>query len=351
MEQAVLDTKDQELLNLLQAGLELVPRPFQLMADQLGITEEEVLTRINELKKQSIRQISAIFDTRTLGYKSSLVAAKIPEERLDQAAQVINQHPGVTHNYKRNHAYNLWFTIAVPPNSRLGLEQTVDILGKLADVEVIRLMPTLKLYKIGVQLDMTGKEEANAKAKPTYNEEDRQKADKVVTDFDIKVIRELQKDLPIISRPYDAWAENLGISTEALLEAAENMIERKQMRRFSAVLNHRKAGFRYNGMGVWAVPQEQVDEIGQLMGSFKAVSHCYLRPTYPDWPYSIFTMVHGRSMEECEEVLQAIEDETGITNRITLYSTKEYKKTRVSYFTPEMDEWEEKTIRELGLNA
>ncbi|MBA4496299.1 AsnC family transcriptional regulator [Paenactinomyces guangxiensis] len=347
-----MDALDKELLNLLQEGIDLVPRPFLALAEKLGTDEETVMERVRKLKKDPIRQISAIFDTRTLGYKSSLVAAKIQEERLDQAAQVINRHPGVTHNYKRNHAYNLWFTIAVPPNSRIGLEKTVEILGELAEVDVIRLMPTLKLFKIGVQLDMTGKEDGTkAKAKPNYNEEDRKNADKVVTEFDIAVIRELQKDLPIESRPFDGWAKNIGVTVDELLDAGKNMIQRKQMRRFSAVLNHRKAGFRYNGMGVWAVPADQTDKIGQEMGSFKAVSHCYLRPTYPDWPYNIFTMVHGRSMEECENILQAIEDETGIKERVTLYSTKEYKKTRVSYFTPEMEEWEEQIIQQLGLDA
>jgi siroheme decarboxylase len=347
-----MDVLDQELCNLLQAGVELVPRPFLALAERVGTEEKKVLERICTLKKEPIRQISAIFDTRTLGYQSSLVAAKLPEERLDAAAQVINQHPGVTHNYKRTHDYNLWFTIAVPPTSRLGLKQTVDILGELAEVTVIRLMPTLKLFKIGVQLDMTGKEDGSkAKAKPLYQEADRQQADKVVTPFDITVIRQLQQDLPIVPRPFDGWAEQLGITTAELLAAAKNMIERKQMRRFCAVLNHRQAGFRFNGMGVWDVPAAQVDEIGQMMASFKAVSHCYLRPTYPDWPYSIFTMVHGRSMEECEHILQAIEMETGITERVTLYSTKEYKKTRLQYFTPEMDEWEGKMIRRLRLNV
>jgi DNA-binding Lrp family transcriptional regulator len=346
-----MDHIDQELLNILQAGIELVPEPFQVIANKLEITEAEVLERTKRLKGDSIRQLSAIFDTRTLGYKSSLVAAKIPEDRLDQAAQVINQHPGVTHNYKRNHDFNLWFTIAVPPNSKLGLEKSVDLLGKLAGVDVIRMMPTLKLYKIGVQLDMTGKEDTTkAKAKPQYTEADRQNAVKEITDFDIAVIRQLQKDLPITSRPFDAWAAEIGVSIEDLLAAGKQMIERKQMRRFSAVLNHRKAGFRFNGMGVWAVPEDKTDEVGYEMAAFKAVSHCYLRPTYPDWPYTIFTMVHGRTQEECEDILQAIEEETGIKERATLYSTKEYKKTRVSYFTPEMEVWEGKVIDE-GLHV
>lgn len=338
-----IDVVDKKILNSLQAGISLVERPFLELADKLSITEQEAIDRIARLKGDQIRQISAIFDTRTLGYKSSLVAVRVPEERLDQVASIINQHPGVTHNYKRNHEYNLWFTIAVPPNSKLGLEGTVQKLGELAKVpkEAVRLMPTLKLYKIGVQLDMTGKEDgASQKQKPAYSESDRASADKNLSDFDIAVILQLQKDLPLTQRPFDCWAEELEVPTEKLLECGKLMQTKKQMRRFAAVLNHRKAGFLFNGMGVWVVPPEEFDAVGAKMSHFKAVSHCYLRPTYSDWPYSIFTMVHGRTLQECEDILAAISRETCIEDYITLYSTKEYKKTRVVYFTPEIIDWE-----------
>lgn len=346
----VMDALDREILDLVQKEIPLVAEPYKVLAEQIGITEEIMLERLRSMKGEAIRQMSAIFDTKALGYKSSLVAARIAPEKLDEMAKVFNQHPGITHNYKRNHDFNLWFTVAVPPNSRFGLEKTVDILGQMAEVESIRILPTLKLFKIGVQLDVKKESGANAKAAPNYTEEMRQAAMQIeLTDKDIDVIRELQKDLPFVSRPFDEWAENIGMTTEELLDHANHLVERGQMRRFSAVLNHRKAGFRANGMGVWNVPQEKVEEIGQQMGGFRAVSHCYLRPTYPDWRFNIFTMVHGRDMEECESILQAIEDETGITDRITLYSTKEYKKTRVSYFTPEIYEWEEEIAQRLGL--
>lgn len=347
-----IDQIDAAILNDLQEGIELVPQPFLAIANKYGLTEEDVLQRVQTMKKDKIRQISAIFDTRTLGYSSSLVAAKIKPERLDDAAEIINRHPGVTHNYKRNHDFNLWFTLAVPPNSRLGLERTVELLGQLAKVESIRMLPTLKLFKIGVNLDMSGTQDlTKTKVEPQYREEDRKSASRVVTERDIVLIRELQKDLPVVSRPFDQWAANAGVTVEELLEGAKSFVEKKQMRRYSAVLNHRRAGYTANGMGVWNVPEGRTDEVGYKMARFKAVSHCYLRPTYEDWPYNIFTMVHGRSVDECEQILQAIEDETGITERITLYSTKEYKKTRVSYFTPEMDAWEDEVIRELGLDA
>ncbi|GAA4704955.1 AsnC family transcriptional regulator [Brevibacillus fulvus] len=346
----LMDALDKEILDAVQKDIPLVAEPYKALAEKIGTTEETLLERLRGMKGDVIRQMSAIFDTKALGYKSSLVAARIAPEKLDEMARIFNQHPGITHNYKRNHDFNLWFTIAVPPNSRFGLEKTVEILGEMAQVESIRILPTLKLFKIGVQLDVKKESEANDKAAPNYTEEMRQAAMQIpLTETDIKVILQLQKDLPFVSRPFDDWAKEIGISTEELLEHANTLVSRGQMRRFSAVLNHRKAGFRANGMGVWNVPADQADEIGLKMGSFRAVSHCYLRPTYPDWKYNIFTMVHGRDMEECEAILQAIEDETGITDRIVLYSTKEYKKTRVSYFTPEIYEWEEKVAEQLGL--
>ena len=111
------------------------------------------------------------------------------------------------------------------------------------------------------------------------------------------------------------------------------------MRRFAAVMNHRTAGFKANAMGVWAVPDERLPDIGPQMAGFAAVSHCYRRPTYDDWPYSVFTMIHGRSSRDCEATVEAIRDETGIDEYCLLWSIKEYKKVRLEYFTPAWDEW------------
>ncbi len=339
-----LDTKDRELLNILQSEFPLSAEPFRTMSDKLGIPEEEVIQRIKRLKREKIiRQISAIFDTRGLGYRSSLVAARVAPEHLDEAAKIFNQHPGITHNYKRNHPFNLWFTIAVPPNSRLGLDRSVELLGQMAGVESIRILPTLKLFKIGVDLDMTGKDGVTGKTKKkTWGEDDREKQDKTITTKDITVIREMQKDMVIVSRPFDAPARAAGMTVDQLLDHANGMMTRGLMRRMAAVLHHRKAGFSANGMGVWKVPADRLEDVAQKMASFRAVSHCYLRPTYPDWPYNVFTMVHGKTMKDCEEVLDKIGEESGITEHAVLYSTKEYKKVRMQYFTRELEEWEER---------
>ncbi|MBB6098889.1 DNA-binding Lrp family transcriptional regulator [Deinobacterium chartae] len=332
-------TPKELLLNRIQKDIPVVERPYARLAEEVGLSEAEALEILREQKAAGVlRQISAIFDTRTLGYKSSLVAVKADPAQLDAVAEVINTHPGVSHNYRRNHDYNLWYTIAVPPES--DLEAHVQKLHDLSGAQVTRLMPTLHLFKIGVEFDMTGKEAWDAKAKPAYEQKDRNLG-YVVSDLDRRFVLEMQKDLEVTERPYQAACEALGLSIEELAAHAERLKAAGALRRVSAVFKHQAAGFRYNAMGVWAVPQDQVAEVGRKMAEFKAVSHCYLRPTYEDWPYTIFTMVHGRSVEEAFGKIEAISQQVaqGVDYAI-LYSTKEYKKVRVEYFIPEFYAWE-----------
>ncbi len=341
-----LSESDAKLLNLVQEGVPLVPQPFAEIGRQIGLAEGDVLKSLRKLKSSAhpiIRQISAIFDTRALGYRSSLVAARLDPGRIDNAARIINAHPGVSHNYQRDHAYNLWYTLAVPPDSKLGLEKTLDILHRESGAIQTRLMPTLKLFKIGVRLHFGdgGEDIAGKQQRPRFTEEDRKSAMAFeVTDEDKRMIRVLQQDLELIERPYDAWATQAGVSLDVLLAAAKRYECEKRMRRFSAVLHHREAGFESNGMGVWVVAPEKAESFGEAAARFSAVSHCYLRPTYEDWPYNIFTMVHAPSKQACDKVLKTISDSTGETNYAALYSSKEYKKVRVRYFTPDVEKWE-----------
>ena len=170
-----------------------------------------------------------------------------------------------------------------------------------------------------------------------------------LSESDKAAIRELQEDLPLVSRPFDGMAERLGSSTGAVFQLAAEFQERKLMRRYSAVLHHRRSGFRSNAMIVWKVPSERSEEVGMLMAENPAVTHCYERPTFPDWPYTHFTMVHATSAEGCEEVEREISQATGITENQLLYSTREYKKTRVRYFVEDYQEfWESEAAPELA---
>jgi DNA-binding Lrp family transcriptional regulator len=336
-----LDDADKRLLNLMQGGFPIAARPYQHVAAQAGMDEAEVLARVQRLlDERIIRQVTPIFDTRALGYSSMLVAAKVDPENPWRAAQVINGHPGVSHNYLRNHEFNIWFTIATEPGSPLGLERTLEVLSELAGAESIRQLPTLKLFKIRMDLEMEAGTEALATAAEAVAPAET--APQPYDDLDVAVIRALQGDMPVISEPYAPAAAEVGMPQASFLAHLQGMQERRLLRRVAAILYHRRAGFSANGMGVWKVPDERIMEIGPRMAAVRGISHCYQRPTYADWPYSVFTMAHGRSKDECDAILDSIAQQTGISERATLYSSTEFKKIRLLYFTGEFRAWERK---------
>ncbi|HEY4427265.1 MAG TPA: Lrp/AsnC family transcriptional regulator [Solirubrobacteraceae bacterium] len=334
-----LDEGDRRLLNLMQGSFPIAPRPYLHVAELGGIEEADAMSRVKRLlEKRIIRQVTPIFDTRALGYSSMLVAAKVDPERPHRAAAVINEHPGVSHNYLRNHDFNLWFTIATEPDSQLGLEGTLEVLAREAGAESVRQLPTLRLFKIRMDLEMEG--DTDALASSAEASEPVELGPQPYDELDIAVIRALQGDMAVVEEPYAAAAAALGMSQVRFLDHLAGMQERGLLRRVAAILYHRRAGFSANGMGVWEVPDERILEVGCSMAAVRGISHCYQRPTYEDWPYSVFTMAHGRSKEECDAVLDAISEKTGITERATLYSSTEFKKIRLLYFTDEFKAWE-----------
>jgi siroheme decarboxylase len=336
-----LDEADRRLMNLLQSRFALEPEPYGAIAAEAELDVDEAKERTQRLlDERIIREITPIFDTRALGYSSMLVAAKVDSEHPQRAARIINSHPGVSHNYLRTHEFNLWFTIATPPDSELGLEGTLDVLQRMTGAESIRQLPTLVLFKINMNLEMERGTEALAAevdAAPP-RELGRQPYD----DRDVAVIRALQGPMRVVDRPYDDAAAEVGMATDAFLDHLRGMVDRKLLRRVAAILFHRRAGFSANGMGVWRVPEDRVLETGRRMAAVRGISHCYQRPTYRDWPYSVFTMAHGRSKQECDAILDRIADEHGLhgDDRAVLYSSTEYKKVRLRYFTEDYAQWE-----------
>jgi DNA-binding Lrp family transcriptional regulator len=336
-----LDETDKRLMNLLQSSFPLHPEPFGEVAATAELEPKEVKARTQRLlDERIIREITPIFDTRALGYSSMLVAAKVDSENPHRAAKIINSHPGVSHNYLRTHEFNLWFTIATPPDSELGLEGTLELLQRLTAAESIRQLPTLTLFKINMNLEMEGGTDelaASVQAAPP-RELERQPYDET----DIAVIRALQGPMEVSERPYDAAAAKAGMSTDELLSHLAGMVDRKVLRRVAAILYHRRAGFSANGMGVWRVPEDRILDVGGEMAAVRGVSHCYQRPTYEDWPYSVFTMAHGRSKEECDAILDGIAETHDLhgVDRAVLYSSTEFKKVRLHYFTEDYARWE-----------
>jgi chlorite dismutase/DNA-binding Lrp family transcriptional regulator/nitrite reductase/ring-hydroxylating ferredoxin subunit len=341
-----LDAIDKKLLNLVQWSFPLTERPFQALADAINadlsaangggpLTEAEVMARVERLRQRTIiRQLSAIFDTRKLGYISSLVAAHVAPEHLDEAALIVNEHPGVSHNYQRDNHFNLWFTLAVPPAE--DLDAVLAALMQRAGVAAYRKLPNLRMYKIAVKLDMerderdiTRKDDA-----PHYEKNPR-----ALTARDQVLIRAIQRDLPTRANFFDEAAAEAGVTVPELFAWMDEMTRLGYLRRFAAILRHQEAGFTANGMITWKIPEDQVDAIGFQAAAYPQVSHCYRRPVYPDWPYNLFSMVHARSREACEEIARRMSAENGMTEYIILYSTHEYKKTRVEYFANDWDAW------------
>ena len=334
-----LDELDRKLLNLLQGSFPIASHPYAHVAELAGVPEQEVLGRTKRLlDERIIREITPIFDTRVLGYSSMLVAAKVDPENPWRAAKIINSHPGVSHNYLRDHDFNLWFTVATEPDSPLGLDGTLDLLQRLTGAESVRQLPTLRLFKIRMDLEMEQGTEVLAAAAEAVDYREPEAIE--LSELDYAVIRATQGPMEVVSEPFAAPAAELGVSQQQLFDHLESMRERRALRRVAAILFHRRAGFSANGMGVWNVPDERIVELGPRMASFRGISHCYQRPTYADWPYSVFTMAHGRSKEECDAILDSIAEDTGIDERRTLYSSTEFKKVRLRYFTDEHKRWE-----------
>jgi DNA-binding Lrp family transcriptional regulator len=154
----------------------------------------------------------------------------------------------------------------------------------------------------------------------------------MLDDLERRIIRHLQGDLPLTSRPFAVLASRAGISEEEVLERIKLQKEEGVLRRLGANLNPQLAGFRANALVAWYVPEDRVDEIGPLMASFREVSHCYERRTQGKWKYNLFTMIHGKNREDCQGIVRRIAEDTGIQDYISLLTLKEYKKTSPEYF-------------------
>ena len=330
---AEMEEIDLKILDLLQTEFPLVSRPFDTIGRQIGISENETIDRVKDLFTNGlIRQISAIFDTRRLGYDSCLIAMQVPKKDIDNAAKVINAHPGVSHNYARSHLFNLWFTIATPPGDNLLSD--VEKLSNDISSHATLTLPALRMFKLNVRLDVT--RSRNPLATESCNSRNKTKEAlhlSPLTDIEIAVIRELQENILIEESPFRGIANRIGITEIELFSIANKFINEGRMRRFAAVLRHRESGFKANAMAVWNVPEDDVEKVGNQFAAFQAVSHCYERPPQPPvWPYNIFTMVHARTTEECLGILNVMSQSAGVKEYDYLFSEKEYKKIRVRYF-------------------
>jgi DNA-binding Lrp family transcriptional regulator len=321
-----LDTADRKLLNVIQAGFPLTPEPFSDLAQRLGTRADEVIQRIARLKASGIiRMIGPVMESRSLGFHSILVGMKVGGNNLEKAGQVIANHPGVSHGYERDHPFNLWFTLALPPAS--DSESELQALARSAGAELAVSLPAVKVFKIGCYFDMEGKGQTAAAAYRKSVLVGRVE----LSPAERRIVNALQQDLALVAAPFSAMAESAGMDPGEFLAGCRSLQQRGVIRRFSASINHRRAGFTANAMCCWRTPPEQVDAAGQMLAALKEVSHCYERAVSRHWQYNLFAMTHCRSREQCRGIVDKVSAETGLDEYVLLWSTKELKKTRVKY--------------------
>jgi DNA-binding Lrp family transcriptional regulator len=328
MDKMHLDSADRKLLSLLQVEFPLSREPYADLGLRLGVDRDEVIRRIKQLREMGIiRQISPVLDARRLGYQPTLVAMRVEEAELERAEQLIVDHPGISHGYERDHYFNLWFTLATPAeaNTESELERLTGSIG----AEATFTLSAVKVFKIGAYFAIDGEEQA---AVGTLAKSGKAPSEEVkLSRTDRLIINELQQDLPLIHTPFSAMAARLGTDENQFLAQCQSLKQRSIMRRFGAAVNHRRAGFKANGMTCWIASQEKVDAAGRMLGQLKEVSHCYERKTNPLWPYNLFAMMHGYTKEACQEIAGKVSAETGLGDYVMLFSTRELKKTRVKY--------------------
>jgi len=359
-----MDKIDKRLLDIIQDEFPLTSEPYREIASLLAhrqgclchsISAEEVILRLKRMKVEGIiRRIGAIFDSKKLGYCSTLCAMKVPGQRVGEVAQIVNEYPGVTHNYIRAvkasksskpfhnfndfddlNDWNMWFTITARSQSELDRVRA-EIREKSGIHDLIDL-PAVRMFKIRVRFPMLGMEgdtrheTRDMRLKTQESEVSSLKSQ--VSNLECEgIVKELQGDIALCHGPFRSIADRLGIEEEELLTKIRELKDSGVIRRFSAVLHHRNVGIRANAMGVWCVPEGKVEEVGAKMATFPQVSHCYQRVTQPGWRYNVFTMIHGKTVEDCQQVANLISKDTEVKDYRLLYSIRELKKVSMKYF-------------------
>lgn len=343
---------ERAILTRVQQHFPLCKRPYHELGERCGVSEDEAYNAVEAFRSQGIiRRIGASFESSRMGYVSTLAALAIAPHNIERAAHLVSAHTGVTHNYERNDRYNLWFTL-IARNVKERDEELACIAAQTGCNDVL-VLPTQRLFKIKVAFDVTVNEQpvatlseevspvfASASLEPACVEAEPLSGD------DRALIRVLQGDIGATMRPFAQAAKDVSgqvghtLSEEWVIERTRELHTAGIIRRFGAMVRHRRMGFSSNAMAVWDVPDNQVLAAGAILATPTAVSHCYQRPRYANWPFNLYTMIHGRDRASCECVAAHLHAELAcrgidVPRPRLLLSTREFKKTSMRYFEEE----------------
>ncbi|HSV97318.1 MAG TPA: Lrp/AsnC family transcriptional regulator [Spirochaetota bacterium] len=343
---------EERIINRIQEDIPLALEPFRLVADELSLAEDDLLETVARLKaKRVVRNISAIFNAHRLGYHSSLVAFCVAERDVEGAVEIVNAHPGVSHNYLRDHRFNIWFTLAV--DGATSIEETAAVLARHCRATDHLILRNEKLYKIGFMLRMgdDAADDAEDGDPAQMNGADPAHGGGMypLTDEEREAVLLLQTDLPITSRPFETIVGDAKspMSAERLVTIGEGLKLKGIMRRYAAVLKHYNAGYGANAMTAWKIGAGRTeDRVMPVFLSSKSISHLYRRTLHPGrWEHPLFAMIHARSDEELDGIIAALEEKSGLRDYLVLKSLREFKKKRVAYFSPAFDVWNEENMQ------
>jgi siroheme decarboxylase len=316
---------DRMLLDLIQSNFPIEESPYAALGERLNLTEEETLALTARLRDSGlIKRIGPFFDSKRLGFRSTLVAARVEPEQVEQVAAFVNEFHEVTHNYLRAHGFNLWFTLIASREERI--EEIIASVRRQVGVADIHNLPSRRMYKIHVDFSFTGEDRA-----PQHEPEEND-TPVSLDEREIELIRLMQHGIPFEKKPFEILAKSLNDESEWVIGKIRGWKRKGMLRRFGAALSHRQAGFSHNAMVVWEVAGEDEDRVGKAFASHQSVSHCYLRPPFNDFPFSLYTMIHGQSSDEIEKTIECLKKEGGLGRCLVLESCKEYKKSSPLYF-------------------
>lgn len=319
-----MDSLQRHFINQFQGGFPVVARPYASVAATLGTDETAVISMIKDLLDEGLlSRFGPMYDAVSMGGGLTLAAMSVPASRFETVVEQVNALSAVAHNYQRDHELNMWFVLAT---------DTPEGIGKaLATIEeetglTVYNFPKLQEFYLGLWLKLD--EQGGVTTQPIdYGE---QKADMALNELDRQIIQATQSGLPLLSEPYADVATRIGSDESTVMQRMQAMLESGVIRRIGAIPNHYKLGLRGNGMSVWDVPDDRLDELGKQIGQLDFVSHCYERPRHlPLWPYNLFAMVHGHDREEVNikiaEISRMLGDEC--RQHEALFSSAILKKT------------------------
>ena len=331
--QVVLDTLDKELLQQLQDNFPVEKRPWTDLGQMLGISEAEVLSRIHRLSAEGvIRKLRTILDAKKLNTCSStLMAMKVPEDKMEDVVNVVNEYMSVTHNYRREHDYNLWFTVTTCGSKDLG--STVEEIKRRTGIperDILNL-PTTSVFKIDVRFKFTngglkamnGNNNSNNNGNSNLNNADA---------INKAIIRSTQDEIPLVDEPFAEIANETGISQDEVITRLKELISVGVIKRLGISVNQRKIGIVANAVVAWKVPQEQVKRVGAMLSAYREITHCYERVTVPGkWECNLFTVIHGYNRESVEEIAGKMSEAVGISDYLVMFSNEQFKRTSVMH--------------------